>query len=142
MTYKKKLIEVALPLADDQRDASAREKLVIRGKPPSIHLWWARRPLAALGRCCGLLSSTTRQRTQTASRLRGPTGRTRTAVRHPSTARALGGSRTIERDPRGGARRDRIESCEVILPTVLDPFGGERPIPLEALRLGLPDSYR
>lgn len=43
--YKKKLIEVALPL-DDINAASAREKSIRHGHPSTLHLWWARRPLA------------------------------------------------------------------------------------------------
>ena len=46
MTYKKKLIEVALPL-DAINNASAREKSIRHGHPSTLHLWWARRPLAA-----------------------------------------------------------------------------------------------
>jgi putative DNA methylase len=42
----KKLIEVALPL-DDINVASAREKSIRHGHPSTLHLWWARRPLAA-----------------------------------------------------------------------------------------------
>src|SRR5437879_9743173 len=45
-TYKKKLIEVALPLEDINREAS-REKSIRHGHPSTLHLWWARRPLAA-----------------------------------------------------------------------------------------------
>lgn len=44
--YKKKLIEVALPL-DAINVASAREKSIRQGHPSTLHLWWARRPLAA-----------------------------------------------------------------------------------------------
>jgi putative DNA methylase len=65
MKYRKKLIEVALPLGrsltDQERkklgdgakrvgginDASAREKSIRHGHPSTLHLWWARRPLAA-----------------------------------------------------------------------------------------------
>ena len=65
MIYKKKLIEVALPLgrvlSNEERaklgigarrvgginDASAREKSIRHGHPSTLHLWWARRPLAA-----------------------------------------------------------------------------------------------
>ncbi len=43
---KKKLIEVALPL-DAINAASAREKSIRHGHPSTLHLWWARRPLAA-----------------------------------------------------------------------------------------------
>jgi putative DNA methylase len=42
----KKLIEVALPL-DDINAACVREKSIRHGHPSTLHLWWARRPLAA-----------------------------------------------------------------------------------------------
>jgi putative DNA methylase len=45
MTYKKKLIEVALPLEAINKEA-AREKSIRHGHPSTLHLWWARRPLA------------------------------------------------------------------------------------------------
>ena len=43
---RKKLIEVALPL-NAINTASAREKSIRHGHPSTLHLWWARRPLAA-----------------------------------------------------------------------------------------------
>ena len=43
---RKKLIEVSLPL-DAINRASAREKSIRHGHPSTLHLWWARRPLAA-----------------------------------------------------------------------------------------------
>ena len=43
---EKKLIEVALPLEAINK-ASAREKSIRHGHPSTLHLWWARRPLAA-----------------------------------------------------------------------------------------------
>lgn len=43
---RKKMIEVALPL-DAINAASAREKSIRHGHPSTLHLWWARRPLAA-----------------------------------------------------------------------------------------------
>jgi putative DNA methylase len=46
MTYHKKLIEVALPL-DAINKASVREKSIRHSHPSTLHLWWARRPLAA-----------------------------------------------------------------------------------------------
>ena len=46
MHSKKKLIEVALPL-EAINVASAREKSIRHGHPSTLHLWWARRPLAA-----------------------------------------------------------------------------------------------
>ena len=42
---KRKLIEVALPL-DAINAQSAREKSIRKGHPSTLHLWWARRPLA------------------------------------------------------------------------------------------------
>lgn len=45
-TQKKKLIEVALPL-DEINAACVREKSIRHGHPSTLHLWWARRPLAA-----------------------------------------------------------------------------------------------
>jgi putative DNA methylase len=44
--YRKKLIEVSLPLEAINRE-SAREKSIRHGHPSTLHLWWARRPLAA-----------------------------------------------------------------------------------------------
>ena len=46
MSYRKKLIEVALPLEVINKE-SAREKSIRHGHPSTLHLWWARRPLAA-----------------------------------------------------------------------------------------------
>jgi putative DNA methylase len=43
---RKKLIEVALPL-EAINAAAAREKSIRHGHPSTLHLWWARRPLAA-----------------------------------------------------------------------------------------------
>lgn len=44
--YPKKLIEVSIPL-QEINEASAREKSIRHGHPSTLHLWWARRPLAA-----------------------------------------------------------------------------------------------
>ena len=46
-TYRKKLIEVTLPLVSIN-DASAKEKgnPFLKGHPRNLHQWWARRPLA------------------------------------------------------------------------------------------------
>src|SRR5713101_519937 len=46
MKAPKKLIEVALPLEAINK-ASASEKSIRHGHPSTLHLWWARRPLAA-----------------------------------------------------------------------------------------------
>lgn len=44
--YRKKMIEVALPL-EEINIAAAREKSIRHGHPSTLHLWWARRPLAS-----------------------------------------------------------------------------------------------
>ena len=44
--YRRKLIEVDLPL-DVINTEAAREKSIRRGHPSTLHLWWARRPLAS-----------------------------------------------------------------------------------------------
>jgi putative DNA methylase len=46
LTIDRKLIEYNLPLADIS-DASAREKYIRHGHPSTLHIWWARRPLAS-----------------------------------------------------------------------------------------------
>ena len=46
VTIRKKLIEVSIPLEAINK-ASAREKSIRHGHPSTLHLWWARRPLAA-----------------------------------------------------------------------------------------------
>ena len=43
---RKKMIEVAIPL-EAINAASVREKSIRHGHPSTLHLWWARRPLAA-----------------------------------------------------------------------------------------------
>ncbi|KKH58447.1 hypothetical protein DU74_06150 [Methanosarcina mazei] len=45
MAYKKKLIEVALPLKAIN-EASAKEKSIRQGHPSTLHLWWSRKPMA------------------------------------------------------------------------------------------------
>jgi putative DNA methylase len=47
MVYKKKLIEVALPLDAISKGCHEEKNPFLKGHPRSIHLWWARRPLAA-----------------------------------------------------------------------------------------------
>ena len=47
MTHKKKLIEVALPLAAINKASAAEKQPGIGAHPRGLHLWWARRPLAA-----------------------------------------------------------------------------------------------
>ena len=52
MTYRKKLIEVALPLEAINRSAAQEKSVPRRGHPATLHLWWSRKPLAV---CRGVL---------------------------------------------------------------------------------------
>ena len=45
-SVKKKLIEVSIPIEAINK-ASVRERSLRHGHPSTLHLWWARRPLAA-----------------------------------------------------------------------------------------------
>ena len=136
MTYKKKLIEVALPLAVINAEA-AREKSIRHGHPSTLHLWWARRPLAAARAV--LWSSLVDD--PSAHPEMFPTEEDQLVERKRLFD-------ILERlvpweasnDPRiiAEARAEIERSCDGDLPKVLDPFGGGGAIPLEAVRLGLP----
>ena len=135
MTLKRKLIEVALPL-EAINVASAREKSIRHGHPSTLHLWWARRPLAA---CRAVLF---------ASLVDDPSS----DPEHFPTPKAVEDERTrlfriIERlvlwenttneTVLEEARAEIRHSTGGNLPPVLDPFCGGGSIPLEAQRLGL-----
>ena len=135
MTPKKKLIEVALPL-EAINAASAREKSIRHGHPSTLHLWWARRPLAA---CRAVLF---------ASLVDDPSSRPDlypTVEEQEKKRQEL--FRIIEElvkwensnDDRvlKAARKEILLSTDGNLPSVYDPFCGGGSIPLEAQRLGL-----
>ena len=132
-TYKPKLIEVALPLAAINKEA-AREKSIRHGHPSTLHLWWARRPLAATRAVIW------------ASLVDDPSGDESLSEEEQETERQrLFG--ILERlviwensnDPDVLAEAQaEIDRCYPNgPPPVLDPFGGGGAIPLEAQRLGL-----
>lgn len=133
---KKKLIEVAIPL-EAINAASAREKSIRHGHPSTLHLWWARRPLAA---CRAVLfaqlvddpSSDPEQfpthEAQEAERKR-LFGIIEELVKWENSTN----EEVLER-----ARAEIRKSCDGELPPVYDPFSGGGSIPLEAQRLGLP----
>ena len=151
---RKKLIEVALPLGAIN-EASAKEKSIRHGHPSTLHLWWARRPLAA---CRAMLfaqfvddpSSVPEEfpdeRSQKRERRRlfrileelvrwenSNNERVISAARREiarSVARTLG-----ETPPCGKAKVDAFLAEKA--PPVVDPFCGGGSIPLEAQRLGL-----
>jgi putative DNA methylase len=132
---RKKLIEVALPL-DAINKASAREKSIRHGHPSTLHLWWARRPLAA---CRAVLF---------ASLVDDPSS-------HPDefpTEEAQEQERdrlfrlmealvqwenSNNQEVLAQARAEILKSTGGNPPPVLDPFAGGGSIPLEAQRLGL-----
>jgi putative DNA methylase len=135
--YKKKLIEIAIPL-EAINIASAHEKLPgIGPHPRGVHLWWARRPLAA---CRGVLF---------AQLVDDPSG-------HPerfSTEEAVEAERarlfqiiedlvkwenSSDEEILRRARHEIERSCEGKIPPVYDPFSGGASIPIEAQRLGVP----
>jgi putative DNA methylase len=136
MTYKKKLIEVAIPL-EAINAASAREKSIRHGHPSTLHLWWARRPLAA----CRAVLFAQLVDDPSSNPEEFPTPEAQEAERkrlfkiiedlvlwENSTNEAV-----LER-----ARAEIRRSCGGVLPPVYDPFSGGGSIPLEAQRLGLP----
>lgn len=152
--YRTKLIEVALPL-EAINTASSREKSIRHGHPSTLHLWWARRPLAA---CRAVLLASLVDDPSAWPDL-FPTAEAQEAERkrlfaiiedlvvwenstnegvllraHTEIARSLARSR-------GEAIPEGAEAIRAYLaahaPPVYDPFCGGGSIPLEALRLGL-----
>jgi putative DNA methylase len=136
MTYKKKLIEVALPLGVINTEA-AREKSIRHGHPSTLHLWWARRPLAAT------------RAVLWASLVDDPSA-------HPEIfpteedqllerkrlfdilERFVPWEASNNKSILAEARAEIEKSCDGDQPKILDPFGGGGAIPFESLRLGLP----
>ena len=135
MTGKQKLIEVALPLEAINRE-SAREKSIRHGHPSTLHLWWARRPLAA----CRAVLFASLVDDPSAHPDRFPTEQAQQRERR----RLFGILEALVRwdnttDPEvlEAARAEILASCDDSPPAVLDPFCGGGSIPLEAQRLGL-----
>jgi putative DNA methylase len=134
--YKKKLIEVAIPL-EAINAASAREKSIRHGHPSTLHLWWARRPLAA---CRAVLFA---QLVDDPSSLpeQFPTAELQDAERKRLFAiieELVIWENSTNEEVLERARAEIRRSCGGILPPVYDPFSGGGSIPLEAQRLGLP----
>ncbi len=132
---KKKLIEVALPL-DAINAASAKEKSIRHGHPSTLHLWWARRPLAA----CRAVLFAQLVDDPSAHPDRFPTDEDQEEERNrlfKIIADMVQWKNTSDEDVLAAARAKIAESCDGELPAVLDPFAGGGSIPLEAQRLGL-----
>ena len=136
MTYKRKLIEVALPLDAISR-ASAREKSIRHGHPSTLHLWWARRPLAA----CRAVLWASLVDDPSAHPDRFPTDADQAEERKRLFGileRLVVWKNSNDPDVLAEARAEIEASCDGNLPNILDPFCGGGAIPLEAQRLGLP----
>ena len=134
--YKKKLIEVAIPL-EAINAASAREKSIRHGHPSTLHLWWARRPLAA---CRAVLFA---QLVDDPSSLPDefPTPEAQEAERKRLFAiieDLVKWENSTNEEVLERARAEIRRSYSGELPPVYDPFSGGGSIPLEAQRLGLP----
>jgi len=132
---KKKLIEVALPLEAINREA-AREKSIRHGHPSTLHLWWARRPLAA---CRAVLFSQLVD-DPSAHLDRFPTEEAQEAERERLFAiieDLVKWENSNDYKVLDAARREIRASIGDDPPPVLDPFAGGGSIPLEAQRLGL-----
>lgn len=136
MTYKKKLIEVAIPL-EAINAASAREKSIRHGHPSTLHLWWARRPLAA---CRAVLfaqlvddPSSHPDKFPTEEAVEAERKRLFQIIEDLVKWENSTNEEVLER-----ARAEIRASCGGELPPVYDPFSGGGSIPLEAQRLGLP----
>ena len=135
MAVKKKLIEAALPL-DDINAASAREKSIRHGHPSTLHLWWARRPLAAARAV--IWSSLVDD--PSAHPEEFPTVEEQAAERERlfGILRELVVWENSNNDRVLNAAKAEIKkSMGDDLPPLLDPFAGGGAIPLEAQRLGL-----
>lgn len=136
MPHKKKLIEVALPLATINAE-SAREKSIRHGHPSTLHLWWARRPLAAVRAV--LWASLVDDPSAHPDRF--PTEDQQQVERarlFDILERLVPWESSNDHRILAEARAEIEASCAGVLPKILDPFGGGGAIPLEALRLGLP----
>ena len=152
--YRKKLIEVDLPLAAINKE-SAREKSIRHGHPSTLHLWWARRPLAA---CRAVLFASMvddpsalpdefpTEEAQRRERLRLHSIIERLVVWEASNNEFLLAEARYEiaqsvarsRGERAPASPDAVLAyLRDHAPPVYDPFAGGGSIPLEAQRLGL-----
>ncbi|MEV6346537.1 DUF1156 domain-containing protein [Actinoplanes sp. NPDC051851] len=132
---KRKLIEVALPLETINRE-SAREKSIRHGHPSTLHLWWARRPLAAARSVlfAQLVDdpSSDPETFSTEDLQRAERDRLHKIIERLAVWEDI-------RDPEllAEARAEIMKSCDGHPPAILDPFAGGGTIPLEAQRLGL-----
>ena len=134
--FPKKLIEVAIPL-EAINAASAREKSIRHGHPSTLHLWWARRPLAA----CRAVLFAQLVDDPSSHPDQFPTHEDQEAERQRLFAiieDLVKWENSTNEEVLERARAEIRASCGGELPPVYDPFSGGGSIPLEAQRLGLP----
>lgn len=131
----KKLIEVAIPL-EAINEASAREKSIRHGHPSTLHLWWARRPLATARAV--LFASLIDDPSEHPDKF--PT----TESQENERKRLFAIIETLVQWENSSDEKIFSEALKEIknsvgenLPAVFDPFAGGGTIPLEAHRLGL-----
>jgi len=132
---RRKLIEVALPLEAINREA-AREKSIRHGHPSTLHLWWARRPLAA----CRAVLFAQLVDDPSAHPDRFPTEEAQEQERQrlfQLIERLVPWEASQDESVLEEAREEIRRSCGDNPPEMLDPFCGGGSIPLEAQRLGL-----
>jgi putative DNA methylase len=135
MPYKRKLIEVALPL-DAINKESAREKSIRHGHPSTLHLWWARRPLAT----CRAVLFASLVDDPSAHPDKFPTEADQAVERQRLFViieELVKWENSTNEKVLDAARAEIMASCDGNPPPVLDPFCGGGSIPLEAQRLGL-----
>lgn len=135
MEYKKKLIEVALPL-EAINAASSREKSIRHGHPSTLHLWWARRPLAAARAV--IWSSLVDDPSSLPEQF--PTEEAQNAERQRLFGileRLVKWENSNNEEVLAEAKAEIMKSTDGNPPALLDPFAGGGAIPLEAQRLGL-----
>ncbi len=132
---RRKLIEVALPLEAINRE-SAREKSIRHGHPSTLHLWWARRPLAAARAV--LFAQLVDDPSSRPEEF--PTEELQRAERerlHRLIERLVVWENIRDEKLFAEAHAEILRSTDGNPPPILDPFAGGGTIPLEAQRLGL-----
>lgn len=131
----KKLIEVALPLEAINAE-SAREKSIRHGHPSTLHLWWARRPLAAARAV--IWSSLVDDPSEHPEQF--PTEEEQNKERQRLFAileKLVKWENSNDPEILDAAKAEILRSTGNNPPPLLDPFAGGGAIPLEAQRLGL-----
>lgn len=132
---KRKLIEVALPLEAINRE-SAREKSIRHGHPSTLHLWWARRPLAAARAVlfAQLVDDPSSRPDEFPTEAMQREERDRL---HKLMERLVAWDSVRDESLLAEANAEILKSTHGSPPPILDPFAGGGTIPLEAQRLGL-----